>query len=113
MDFIGSVRTFNASVYNLKMCFLCVWTQVSEAFLDMTCTEAQKGTEVSVARGSLKEQLKVFLWPVVLFIHPDSSDVVDISVATSPKLAKCSLLLNSTKQLIKVSKQDVGSMVMQ
>lgn len=56
MDFIGSVRTFNASVYNLKMCFLCVWTQVSEAFLDMTFTEAQKGTEVSVARGSLKEQ---------------------------------------------------------
>lgn len=95
MDFIGSVRTFNASVYNLKMCFLCVWTQVSEAFLDMTCTEAQKGTEVSVARGkqSLKEQLKVFLWPVVLFIHPDSSDVVNISVAISPKLAKCSLLL--------------------
>lgn len=110
MDFIGSVRTFNASVYNLKMCFLCVWTQVSEAFLDMRRTEAQKGTEVSVARGkqSLKEQFKAFLWPVVLFIHPDSSDV-NISVATSPKLAK----LNSTKQLIKVSKQDVGTMVMQ
>lgn len=65
---------------------------MSEAFLDLKCTEVS--VELRIARGkqSLKEQLKVFLWPVVLFIHPDSSDVVNTSVANSPKLAKCSLL---------------------